>query len=401
MQPYTPFSQKGRKRVNLQSIVITNSIGIILMLLVLYSSNVARKSRDMESWLLTAMLILLGCGCLSEMTSFLVDGHSSFSCKIISWISNMCIYFINPTFAMLWLLFTDYHLHRKIKRLITVYRPHLILLAVCWLVILGNIFGEYLFTISDKNVYSRQPAAYVFFSVSVIFVINSAVEVYRYRRCHSVEIFFPVWIFLSLFFAGIILQGLLYGVSVIWCATAIGLSTLYMSMQNQLAYRDGLTGVYNRQYLDYILHTWNGRSGIMIDIDYFKDINDRFGHSQGDEALRNAAHFMREAAPDDSVLIRFAGDEFILLLMTDQEEDILKVEAQIREAAVSFNKNAGRPYQIRLSMGHAVFHQQTSDSFLEAIDHAMYLNKQQRHASGLLIERRRNRPVLAAEKPAD
>ena len=79
----------------------------------------------------------------------------------------------------------------------------------------------------------------------------------------------------------------------------------------------------------------------------------------------------------------------------------MKVEAQIREAAVSFNKNAGRPYQIRLSMGHAVFHQQTSDSFLEAIDHAMYLNKQQRHASGLLIERRRNRPVLAAEKPAD
>ena len=140
MQPYTPFSQKGRKRVNLQSIVITNSIGIILMLLVLYSSNVARKSRDMESWLLTAMLILLGCGCLSEMTAFLVDGHTSFSCKIISWVSNMCIYFINPTFATLWLLFTDYHLHRKIRRLTTVYRPHLILLAVCWLVILGNIF---------------------------------------------------------------------------------------------------------------------------------------------------------------------------------------------------------------------------------------------------------------------
>ena len=383
--------------MNLQSIVITNSIGIILMLLVLYSSNVVRKSRDMESWLLTAMLILLGSGCLMEMTAFLVDGHASSVCRIISWISNMCVYFINPTFAMLWLLFTDYHLHRKIRRLTTVYRPHLILLAVCWLVILGNIFGEYLFTISDGNVYSRQPAAYVFFSVSVLFVINSAVEVYRYRRCHSVEIFFPAWIFLSLFFTGVILQGLLYGVSVIWCATAIGLSTLYMSMQNQLAYRDGLTGVYNRQYLDYILHTWNGRSGIMIDIDYFKEINDRFGHSQGDEALRNAAHFMREAAPDDSVLIRFAGDEFILLLMTDQEEEIIQVETQIREAAEIFNKKSGRPYQLRLSMGHALFQQQTSDSFLEAIDRAMYLNKQQRHASGLLVERRRNRPAPAPE----
>ena len=377
--------------MNLQSIVITNSIGIILMLLVLYSSNVVRKSRDMESWLLTAMLILLGSGCLMEMTAFLVDGHASSVCRIISWISNMCVYFINPTFATLWLLFTDYHLHRKIRRLTTVYRPHLILLAVCWLVILGNIFGEYLFTISDGNVYSRQPAAYVFFSVSVLFVINSAVEVYRYRRCHSVEIFFPAWIFLSLFFTGVILQGLLYGVSVIWCATAIGLSTLYMSMQNQLAYRDGLTGVYNRQYLDYILHTWNGRSGIMIDIDYFKEINDRFGHSQGDEALRNAAHFMREAAPDDSVLIRFAGDEFILLLTTRQEILIQNVEDRLKKAVQDFNRTSDRPYKISLSMGHALFDQKNEDGFLEAIDKAMYKDKQARHASGELRERRRDR----------
>ncbi len=387
--------------MNLQSIVITNSIGIILMLLVLYSSNVVRKSKDVESWLLTAMLILLGSGCLMEMTAFLVDGHTSGFCRALAWVSNTWIFLANPAFATLWLLFTDYHLHRKVRRLIVVYRPHMIVLAVCLLIVLGNVFGKYLFTISDTNIYARKPAAYAMFSVSILFVINSAVEVIRYRRCHNVEVFFPIWIFLTLFFSGALLQGLVYGVSVVWCATAIGLSTLYMSMQNQLAYRDGLTGVFNRQYLDYILHTWNGHSGIMIDIDYFKDINDRFGHSQGDEALRDAAHILRESEPEGSILIRFAGDEFILLLMTDQEEEILQVETQIREAADVFNKKAGRPYQIRLSMGHAVFRQQTSDNFLEAIDHAMYLNKQQRHASGLLIERRRNRSVPAAEKSSN
>lgn len=86
----------------------------------------------------------------------------------------------------------------------------------------------------------------------------------------------------------------------------------------------------------------------------------------------------------------------ILLLATDREEEILQIEAQIRESAEKFNKSSGRPCQISLSMGHAVYRQRTSDNFLEAIDHAMYLDKQQRHASGTLSERR-HRSVAPSE----
>ena len=163
-----------------------------------------------------------------------------------------------------------------------------------------------------------------------------------------------------------------------------------MSMQNELAYKDSLTGLHNRQYLDRILNTWNGRSGIMIDMDYFKEINDSFGHSAGDRALKDTADLLVAASPEDSILIRFAGDEFILLLSTGQEILIEKVEENIRKAADEFNRTADRPYQISLSMGHAFYEQKDEDSFLEAIDSAMYKDKQARHASGELRDRRRS-----------
>ena len=374
--------------MNLQSIVITNSISIVLTLLVLYSSHTARKRRDLDSRMLTVMLVLLASCCLMEMTSFLVDGHLSLWARIMAWVSNTWLYLANTAISVLWLLYTDHHLHRKADRLTTVYRPHLIILAVCWIVILGNLFGKYLFSFGENNVYVREPAAYVFFILPVLFVINSAVEVHRYRRCHRTVIFFPIWIFIMPLFAGMLLQALIYGVSLVWCSTAIGLTALYMTMQNELAYRDALTGAYNRHYLGFILESWEGHSGIMLDIDYFKDINDRYGHSQGDEALRDVAGILREAVPDGSIVIRFAGDEFIVLLLTDREEEILAVEEQILSAAEHFNRSSHRPYTVSLSMGHAVYRQESPDRFMEAIDHAMYLNKQRRHESGQLAERR-------------
>lgn len=175
-----------------------------------------------------------------------------------------------------------------------------------------------------------------------------------------------------------------------------------MSMQNELAYRDALTGVYNRHYMDRILDSWAGHSGIMIDLVFFKEINDRYGHSQGDDALCDLAGILTETGPEGSVIIRLAGDEFIMLLPADREEQVRQTEEEIRNATAAFNRETHRPYRISLSMGHAIFNQPTADRFLEAMDHAMYTNKQQRHESGVLMDmRRKNRGDGRPEESAE
>ena len=376
--------------MNLLAIVIADSIGIFLALSVLRISYMDRKGNDPDAKLLTALLVICCSCCLMDMVSFLADGKASSFCRALIWITNTWLYLGNPLFSTLWLLYVDYHLYKKEKRLTTIYKPHLILLAICWIAVLGNIFGHYLFDLDSQNAYYRRPASYSLYLTAILMIGNSAFVFYRYRRRHHVEFFFPIWIFLTPVLIGIALQSIFYGLSLAWCCISMGLAALYMSTQTELAFRDPLTGLYNRHYLDRVLNTWTGHSGIMLDMDFFKDINDRFGHSVGDEALRKTAVLLREASPDDSIAFRFAGDEFILLLTTNGEEAIREVEEGIRKAVEAFNRSSGQPYAISLSMGHAVFDSNDKDAFMEAIDSAMYIDKRAKHTSGMLKDRRRN-----------
>ena len=67
--------------MNLQSIVITNCIGIFLTLIVIVNSNMTRKGKDLDARLLTLLLLVTGSCCLMEMFSFLADGRPSALCR--------------------------------------------------------------------------------------------------------------------------------------------------------------------------------------------------------------------------------------------------------------------------------------------------------------------------------
>ncbi|MEM7283533.1 MAG: GGDEF domain-containing protein, partial [Pseudomonadota bacterium] len=85
--------------------------------------------------------------------------------------------------------------------------------------------------------------------------------------------------------------------------------------------RDALTGIYNRSHLDavldneYVSATKNGwpLSIAFVDIDFFKKVNDTYGHSAGDTVLRNAAKILQKGTRDTDVVARYGGEEFILL----------------------------------------------------------------------------------------
>ena len=88
----------------------------------------------------------------------------------------------------------------------------------------------------------------------------------------------------------------------------------------------------------------------MIDLDDFKQINDRFGHSVGDAALVDTANILRSAAGSRTVVIRFAGDEFIVLEKTDAPGALEAAERRIREELARFNAESGKPYRLGFFM---------------------------------------------------
>ncbi|MFQ5949137.1 MAG: sensor domain-containing diguanylate cyclase [Nitrospiria bacterium] len=110
-----------------------------------------------------------------------------------------------------------------------------------------------------------------------------------------------------------------------------------------ISVRDPLTGIYNRRYLNEIIHTEMNRtfrlhrplSVLLIDIDHFKGINDRFGHLVGDHVLHDLARLFESVIRPYDTIARFGGDEFLILMTETDEEDALAAAERLREIAAS------------------------------------------------------------------
>jgi diguanylate cyclase (GGDEF)-like protein len=155
----------------------------------------------------------------------------------------------------------------------------------------------------------------------------------------------------------------------------------YVDRVRQLAYRDGLTGVFNRRYFDSRLvdevtraaRYGGGVSVLMIDLDHFKKINDDFGHMLGDDVLRAvSAVFVRQLRKVD-VVCRYGGEEFAVVLPATQGASAAAVAEKLRRA-VANTEFAGVPYPVTVSIGVAEFpaHGITRDDIIRAADAALY-----------------------------
>jgi len=121
----------------------------------------------------------------------------------------------------------------------------------------------------------------------------------------------------------------------------------------------------------------------MIDVDYFKSINDTYGHSTGDEALIDVARVIIFSKPDKAIATRFAGDEFILLVNNTNDDEMRKIIESIRGELKYFNETENRPYKLSLSLGYTLFDldKDTTDTFFKRMDDNMYVEKAQKHGA--------------------
>ncbi|MFN0064503.1 MAG: diguanylate cyclase [Myxococcaceae bacterium] len=149
---------------------------------------------------------------------------------------------------------------------------------------------------------------------------------------------------------------------------------------------DGLTQVANRRFFEEALEREVSRSRrygrdvslIMLDIDRFKDVNDRFGHLAGDQVLRSIAQLMRTSVRREDTLARYGGEEFALLLPEVGMAAALQVAEKLRQRVVAQTFVFGRrKLNVTVSLGVAALGQSTSDasSLLRSADEKLYAAK--------------------------
>ncbi len=153
-----------------------------------------------------------------------------------------------------------------------------------------------------------------------------------------------------------------------------------------LAQLDGLTGLLNRRTMDERLtkewqrakRTGNGSALVLLDIDHFKNINDRYGHAAGDLVIRTIAQSIQAEARGMDIASRYGGEEFVILLPQTDIGGAAQFAERIRArvaAAVGYHET--HALQVTISLGVAIFSMQDNnvDQWLARADRALYAAK--------------------------
>ena len=377
----------------IEEIIAAECTAIILLLISIVSRFITRRKRQTEDKFFNALLIIGICAPFFELVSFLVDGKPGGFFKFMNYFSNSFIYASTLTMSVVWVWYADTMINRNPKRIKTILLPFVIVWAILIIGLIVNTFTGFVFTIDENNVYGRTDIQLVYYGFLLVSLITSIVIYIVSRIKHGRTIFFPIYMFLIPIVAGCVIQVIWYGIATAWLGCAIGLTGLYINILSRNSFFDSLTHLSNRSYLEHSFRLVREKStryaygGMMFDIDYFKSINDTYGHSVGDEAIRDAARLLTDALDRNTYAFRFAGDEFIVLVrIPNSKRDELEsklngIKESVKKNCDKFNNSGDKPYKINFSIGYTVYDPSLSDDeFFRNMDFAMYEEKKRHHA---------------------
>jgi len=157
---------------------------------------------------------------------------------------------------------------------------------------------------------------------------------------------------------------------------------LYEEQLVYLSRHDPLTGLYNRAFYDQELNRLKKErreypiSFLMGDMDGLKEVNDSFGHRQGDNLIRECASLIKKALRDSDTIIRIGGDEFLAILPKTDERGAAEIVERIKKNVADYNRRANS-LPISISLGTATAHKasQSLEHIISKADKDMYQSK--------------------------
>lgn len=266
--------------------------------------------------------------------------------------------------------------------------PALLLVALA----VASYWTGWLFTVDSQNVYHRGPLYFLQLLIVYGYMVSTAIKArilstrkenflnrVRYRTLASFVILPILFGTLQVFYPGIPL---------ICVGISLSLINVYFSLQDDLISIDPLTQLNNRSQLFRFLHGRMARGDaagdlhvIILDVDYFKSINDKYGHIEGDAALIRVAEALKNVCANRSYFAaRYGGDEFVLVGALADETEMQSLKAEVAREAASICERDHLPYALTLSIGCAKYSPSfaTVQDFIQAADAELYEAKRQR-----------------------
>ena len=340
--------------INLTSIYMTNLIGILMMIMLLFYRGWKIHTRRLTSIILQVMIISVLLGCILDPLVFWADGRPGWGNFFLVYAGNSLLYLLNiiigPCFVAI--------VYKYINERISTIHINLIYILCAFeaLLLLVNLFVPIVFDVSDDNVYSRRFFFWVYLTMEVVLLFDGIIIFLKAKHHGRARKYIPLWFFIVPIGIGSLVQGLSYGVSLIWPCVGISVGGLVIGLKNECIVTDRLTGVYNRYYFDNVKESLRKDhsgdfSGMMLDIDGFRQINDEYGHSEGDKLLITFAGFLADIVRSSGAVMRITADRFFILMDSFSEETLSNCRFAVLNAIEAYNRTSGKPYKLSVSIG--------------------------------------------------
>jgi diguanylate cyclase (GGDEF)-like protein len=370
---------------------LSSTIGSILVILLILATYIRLYSIDhFRRNTFCKILVFCLAAIASDMALLLLDGISGGFVYSIR-------YFFNASYRLFQILscyyimvFIDYMIFKRTYRSGKVLRVTYIISGIYAVILILNYIFEVCHVNFIDNIFYKKGYFYIRLIIcygSLLFALGELISYRSLLKRSQVFIFFalPILFILSLTFYFVITTARLN-----WPFVTTALLYAYFFLVQSYVSVDPLTETGNRlsfnEFTEKLSQTATGESWaiVMIDMDHFKQINDTFGHQEGDNALGYMAEIIKSCVKKDDFVARYGGDEFMLATKVEKdtaENDISKLMNEIKIVINIFNEREVCPFKLEISYGYDVYTADGTQSlakFLTHIDDLMYKNKNER-----------------------
>ncbi len=369
----------------------TNIVCIVILTYLLLVNSMRFGNHATEDDIFSEIVFETIIFCIADIFTWCVDGQHFFGAKAIIYISD-CIYIsAPPIMSYLW---SDYA-YVKLKG----YRRfghkrgkiHLSVMFILILLIISSPWTHFAFSIDKANIYHRHLGAYlapiIAWSYIIGVIIGLAVSAIRKKTSADKDAIILISAMFVPTFAATLIQLIFYGVTTIQVGFTISLLAVFVNRQKNMISLDELTRLNNRrelnQYYKKLLSSGETVLCIcVIDVNKFKQINDKYGHIEGDNALKVIATALRNACSEVKgswFLARYGGDEFVFAGTHKTQNDIALLNTTVKNEMDKENQKGNYPYHIGVSFGYGIGIVRTAadiSNIMEFADNRMYEDKE-------------------------
>lgn len=362
---------------------------LVLVLLQIIKGNDKRMSQMVYLLFIISSIILCGSDLLWGVVNYSFFGEAT---ETVDFMVNSIYHIFTLVVSYTWYLFSESEMETRT----TTTQKGLVISMIPFLagvsLVVGSYWNNWVFIINGEGVYERGKLYIAHIAICFFYILLTSVKAfvrsfkktnYLNREKYRTLAYFCIFPLIAGAFQVILVGSSMLSVGVTFAAIQV-----YIRSRQQLISVDPLTKLGNRAEMErFIDHKMKNRNPnrdlylFIMDMDYFKKINDKFGHVEGDEAIIIVADAIRNAIGKTGLnAFRYGGDEFVVSGEVRQDFNPDEFCVLVNEALAEETRKKEKEYSLHMSVGYFKYTSEIKDisEFIASADEYLYMRKNER-----------------------